>query len=478
MKNDSAPSAPAQPWARVVPLDTRSTPPPFPVDALPEPLASWVNAEAVATQTPPDVGAMLALTTVAAIVAGRRRVAVKPGWSEPLNLYTLIVLGSGEGKSPVERDALEPVREFQHRQIEAEVKRRRAEPRKNAKAEEPPLPRLLIDDCTPEALVKVMSEQGGKIAQISAEAGVFDTIAGRYARGVANLDVYLKAFSGDPIHVDRITRGSIYVRRPTLTVGLCAQPTVLAQLLKRDDPAGFRGRGLLARFFFSVPLSLVGYREADPPAVPDGLVQAWGALCMRLLALEGHDEPIGVAPDAYAALCRFKAELECRMREAGDLFSLRDWVSKLTGGVARVAGCLSLVNCANSANIEVPEMENAIRIGRYFIDHAKVAFGVAAEDELTRKARRILDWIRGEPRAEFSKRDAFEGVKGSARLFPRADELDAPLAVLCEHGFIRGRPPPETRGRGHPPSPMFDVNPEAHSRNSQKVAARTKPEGS
>ena len=41
---------------------------------------------------------------------------------------------------------------------------------------------------------RCLAEQGGRIALLSDEGGVFDMMAGRYARqGILNLDVYLKA---------------------------------------------------------------------------------------------------------------------------------------------------------------------------------------------------------------------------------------------------------------------------------------------
>jgi hypothetical protein len=47
--------------------------------------------------------------------------------------------------------------------------------------EVPPVPRLLADDITPEAAASLLAEQGGRLAIISAEGGIFDIIAGRYS---------------------------------------------------------------------------------------------------------------------------------------------------------------------------------------------------------------------------------------------------------------------------------------------------------
>ena len=48
--------------------------------------------------------------------------------------------------------------------------------------EVPPIPRLVADDITPEAAASLLAEQGGRLAIISAEGGIFDIIAGRYSQ--------------------------------------------------------------------------------------------------------------------------------------------------------------------------------------------------------------------------------------------------------------------------------------------------------
>ena len=63
--------------------------------------------------------------------------------------------------------------------------------------EVPPIPRLLADDITPEAAASLLAEQGGPLAIISAEGGIFDIIAGRYSsKAIPNMDLWLKAQLG------------------------------------------------------------------------------------------------------------------------------------------------------------------------------------------------------------------------------------------------------------------------------------------
>jgi replicative DNA helicase len=295
---DSAGSAAG--WDQPIPLSTTARPPAFPVQALPEWLAEFVQAEATATQTPPDLAGMLVLTALAAAAGGLAEVQVRPGWREPLNLFTVTALPPGNRKSAVFRDVARPLVNFDKDEtdrmqaiiLEAMTARRVAERQAEeatrqagkanggeaelaeavaaqARAEAivvPPTPRRLVDDATPEALASLLADHG-KVALLSSEGGVFDMMAGRYqSAGGPNLDVYLKAHAGDPIRVDRKTaRRTEYVAAPALTIGVTVQPEVLRAC--KDRP-GFRGRGLLARFLYAVPYSIVGYRRVGAPPVP------------------------------------------------------------------------------------------------------------------------------------------------------------------------------------------------------------------
>ena len=93
--------------------------------------------------------------------------------------------------------------------------------------EVPPIPRLLADHTTTEAAASLLAEQGGRLAIITAEGGIFDITAGRYLPKTSpNLDLWLKGHSGDPLRVDRRSRPPEHIPRPALTLGLMIQPAV------------------------------------------------------------------------------------------------------------------------------------------------------------------------------------------------------------------------------------------------------------
>jgi hypothetical protein len=106
-------------WGTIEPLGIVHVPP-FPVGVLPEVLADFVAAEAEATQTPPDLAAMLCLAVCAAAVAKKIEVCVRDDWLEPVNLFTVTVLEPGNRKSAVFSHATAPLREFEAQSVEQE----------------------------------------------------------------------------------------------------------------------------------------------------------------------------------------------------------------------------------------------------------------------------------------------------------------------------------------------------------------------
>jgi hypothetical protein len=512
-------------WDPPVPL-ADVTVPDFPIEALSDPLRAFVQAEAQATQTPPDLAGMLTLATCAAAVAKKVALCVQDGWIEPLNIWTVITQPPGTRKSAVFTDVTRPLRSHEAAELErlrsaveeAQSRRRIAEAALR-KAEEaaaraahkdreaaireaerlarevvqmvvPALPRYIADDVTPERLASLLHEQGGRIAVMSPEGDVFDQMAGRYSsNGGPNLGVYLKGHAGDDLRVDRVGRAAEYVRALALTLGLAVQPDVLRGLI---DKPGFRGRGLLGRFLYACPPDLLGRRQIDPPAVPNSVRRAYEIHVEALLRLPAGTDTSGrpiphllqLSTPALDQLHEFQRKVELELSEFGGLGTMRDWGGKLVGAVARIAGVLHLsehvANSADSANSahgvapwEVPisreTLCRAIRFGKYLIPHARAAYAMMGTDPKIERARLISNWIVRMGCELFSVRDAFNGLKGR---FQRVSELESALPLLVEHAHIRLQPTTKPSSRGRPPSPIYEVNPAIlipqYSHNPQK----------
>jgi replicative DNA helicase len=485
-------------WAPPVSFGPAGDLPQFPVNALPSWLGEYVTAVATATQTPPDLPGMLALAVLATVAAGAVEVQPRPGWQEPLCLFVAIGMDAGARKSSVFTALTRPVAEFERQQAAAAlpaitetVTLRRIADQAAAHAEAaaskapidqqeakqaeaiaraaeaanlivPPLPRWLVDDATPEALAGLLATYG-RIALLSPEGDVFDQMAGRYNQGAGpNLGVYLKGHAGDLLKVDRRGRPPEYIQRPCLTIGLTVQPEVLQGLASRP---GFRGRGLLARFLYSLPASLVGRRQAGAPTVPETVADRY-ALELQALAASlttpASDDPKVLTLDNQAAeqLLAFERDLEPRLADgSGDLAG---WAAKLAGATCRLAGLLHLAAHLREGwaqPINANTFAGAIQLADYLTDHAQAVFALMGADPRTDDARWLLDWISRTNQVQFSRRDAHQAARGR---FRKATDLEPTLTLLEEHGWLRRVNPEPSRdpqGRGRPPSPRFLVNP-------------------
>ncbi len=479
-------------WETIEPLGVTNVPP-FPVSVLPGILADFVAAEAEATQTPADLAAMLCLAVCAAAVAKKVEVRVRDQWLEPVNLFTVTVLEPGNRKSAVFSHTTAPLREFEAQLIEQErpeiarqlarcrqrerlmrVLEERAAKKGDAEAgqeaeqiaveldstPEPALPRLIVDDATSEKLGAMLAEQGGRIASMSPEGGVFDLMAGLYSKsGMPQFGVYLMGHAGDDLRVDRISRKGEHVKRPALTMGLAIQPTVLEGLLENS---AFRGRGLLARFLYSLPESRIGSRKIEPAPVPDSVNQPYHDVVWRLCELPWEPDQsqyLLLASDAWVLLRAFMQELEPELGAGGELDSAQDWGSKLAGAVVRIAGVLHCVIHAAGEPwlhpVAAGTMHSAIEIGNYAVVHALAAFEAMRADRGLSDAQYLLQWIQRHGKTEFAKLEAQQHGK---RRFKQANDIDAPLALLVRHNYIRPRPAAK-RGPGRPASPVYEVNP-------------------
>jgi replicative DNA helicase len=492
-------------WAPPIPFGMAGGVPAFPVQVLPGWLAEYVAAVATATQTPPDLAGMLALAVLATVAAGAVEVEPRPGWREPLCLFLAVGMDAGSRKSGVFTAMTRPVADFEREQAaaalpgitetavlrriadqvaataEAAAGKAPASQQEQARAEAiaraaeaaslvvPPLPRWLVDDATPEALAGLLAVYG-RIALLSPEGDVFDQMAGRYNQAAGpNLGVYLKGHAGDLLKVDRRGRPPEYVERPCLTIGLAVQPEVLRGLASRP---GFRGRGLLARFLYGLPESLVGRRQPGalpvPPAVADRYTLELQALAATLTTPAGPDAGEGPAVltfDQAAAelLLALERDLEPRLAaDTGDLAHLAGWAAKLAGATCRLAGLLHLAGNLRDGwarPIDGDTFAGAARLAGYLVDHARTAFDLMGADPWVDDARWLLDWISRTGQVQFSRRDAHQ----AARIrFRKAIDLELALALLEEHGWLRRVDPEPSRdphGRGRPASPRFLVNP-------------------
>lgn len=424
---------------------------------------------------------------------------------EPVNVYTAIIAKPSERKSAVIAQTMAPIYRYQREENarrramveeyrdKKDILERRIESIKKSassgrKAKNGPLGagddlRLLrhelenlekgaidfisltADDTTMEALTSKMVANGEKMALISSEGGIFNVMSGLYTGGRVNIDLILKAWSGDHVEVDRKGRPPEVLVNPALTINLMTQPKVLEAVMNNEE---FAGRGLNARFLYSIPKSVVGTRVFDAPDIPQQVIDDYNNLLLRILAIPDTGEPriIECTDEARDELRKIHDEIEPRL--IADLEPMGDWAGKYEGAVVRIAGLLHVCDHVERA-AEVPIPGETIRrtskIGEYFLAHAKVAYQLAGQmdDQPTRDAKYILKRLDSTGKTEISKRDLYDLCKGRVG-FETAEKMDPGLDVLIKRGYIKIERAPKSQNsqnsqnRGRP-SYMVYVNP-------------------
>lgn len=225
--DSSSPGDSEDGWPELRPIDMTVPLASLPPTLLPQWAGDYAAALAVATETPVELATGLILATAAVACARRLRIQVAPGHIETTNLWISIALDSGNRKSAVQTQVCAPLQAWERaRRTVAKQERQKIElqnknnqtlaraartqatkalgnPAAIAQALQsansyemliaplPVMPQLWTSDATPEKMGTLLADQGECMAWLSAEAGLFGMLGGRYAgAGGPNLDLF------------------------------------------------------------------------------------------------------------------------------------------------------------------------------------------------------------------------------------------------------------------------------------------------
>ena len=477
-------------WADPIPFDDLTLLPDYPVDVLPDVGKQMVSEVAEVAQIDAGLPGILYQSVLSACLGGKVTVDLK-SHTEPCHEFFAGILPSGERKSSVGNEMSRPLYEYQNeRQLEmrdeirdalnkhkilevrlaktqkqaanAEDQRERfkltAEAAAIAKqmADEPvpPTPVFIVDDTTTEKLGLLMSENNQSMAVISCEGGIFKLINGLYNDRDGNFDLYLKAHAGDPWSSHRIGRDSTSMDKPALTLGLAIQPDVLDEIGQNKH---FRGRGLLARFLFTMCKSQVGFRKRQTKTISESLRQKYKDHIYSLMNLPSNIL-LNLTPDAHKVWDEFYNDIERDLRPGGALENIQDWGSKLPGAVARIAGQLHIATHGaegSSKPISVNIVTASCILGAYFKEHAITAFDQMKEDSKISTAKKILTYLSRVKPQYFKGRDVLRHTYFKSRTM---DDVTPGINMLIERSYIK-KVTGEYIGIGRPESDSYMVNP-------------------
>lgn len=400
--------------------NTRAPVPGFPLDILPHFWRGWVVDTARSAGAPPDYVALALISTAAGLRGAGARVHVASGWSEPLVLWQALIGAPSSGKSP----AIAPLRA-----LLAELQQ--------------PAP--------PQDSEQPSDVAGGPLSNLADMAATDAKGAMLYCD--AHTDWLGQLAKGSSAARGELLRAWSASDRCPLGLLACLQPEQVPQMVRI-------GAELAARFLFTWPHPPPYCRLHERKVAADG--DALAAL-RRLIAIPPTVEaPLVLTFDEHAArpFDSFLARLHAELSDAEGLDQA--WQGKGGGTVARIMGCLALLDWSTGPSEAPPGaigralVEHAIALWTdYMRPHARAVLNLAAPDNVDRKARQVVRWLRALGVTNVSREDVRrEALNRSVN----AANTDQVLYRLRAAGIVKQVHYEIPSHGGRPPN-RWEVNP-------------------
>ena len=416
----------------------------------------------------------------------------KPDHTEPITLYSLILANPAERKSPVMKLIKAPFVEFvceyntanrqqiyasqeQHSKLEAEIAEMQS--KDSCSPDEIAAKRVAldntrvlkfrnacVDDITPEAMAALLADNGS-LLMLSDEAGVFKNFGGRYQNGVPNLDLLLKAWGGESYQKNRCNNAPLILDRPYLSVCLCGQPYILEELMQNK---AFLQSGLIARFLYCFPRTYVGQRHYGSKSLNSDISADYRNIVYRALKAKvaqteivGSDEiMLNFNEEAGKAFADYY-DRHIEPSLLTDFAECPDWGGKYHGLILRLCGLIHCIKCVTdnvppqNKAVDMQTLGQAIDLAKYFKKQAIYAYSSVCSDGVVANAEYILKRLRSNGIMQMDARE----LQRLCRKFKSTSEIEEPLEMLIECGYLREMAAEEHSGRGRKPSTRYEVNP-------------------
>lgn len=270
---------------------------------------------------------------------------------------------------------------------------------------------------------------------------------------------YLNAYSSAPIKVNRLTRSTLFIERPVLSLLGFIQPGPYAQIVREAQRVDSKGADGLLQRFMTVLVRERAWQE-ERPEIPEEAKEAYHALIFRLYDLlhSGDELVLGFTEEAQEIWYEWENETERAKRAPEISDAWRGLLSKRKGLTARLALLLSLV-WEEEGEISKDSLFRAILTVKLVEEHTKKVWGEAVGGRSPALFKLAEKLKRGELTA-FTLRHLYTN---SVAGITSASEARRVVGELVEAGWVL--PDPENPQR-------FLVNPKC-----RVALAQVTPEG-
>lgn len=413
--------------------------PPFPYASFPPWARDFILEAARAFQVDPGMVGSAVLACLATAVQAKYDVQPKPDHIEQLSLQFIIIAPSGSLKTPVFKLVFAPAYQYEEELIR-HIRECEDEPVQSST----PLPTIIIDDCTPEALAIRLQQNYGRIGIVSAEGNIFGVLSGRYSKS-PDYNILAKGYSGDPVRYDRVLRDTTAVPHPHVSCCIGMQPHLFASLIENT---ALDSQGILARWCMAEFHNPLSPREYDTPSVKEDTIHNYNIHIGALFVLAVPHEPrhLKLSPDAFAYFREVFKGIEItriEKEQAEKNGTIVRWINKKAGCILRLAGLLHVSNDQLTTEITIAELTAAVELAEWYYENAVRL--LSSQNRVISNALSLWTQLRS-IRAEDNsiaysqvthdccriKRFQISGTKR-----PDYDAINQALNELIEHGYVR-----------------------------------------
>ncbi len=410
---------------------------PFPVEMLPATLREMAGEISKVALVPESLAVMNVLGFVSSSIGGGLLIDSGGGRITPANLFLLGIAESGTGKGrafsiasqafaaieaeeidrweneglPEVKKDLRLIEKDLKRQEKAldqeggslgrdeigreiqELERRKADLEKSLAVESG----FSVADITKEKLAITMERQPGQaLASLSPEGrGVIDVLMGKYGKGQeSDEDLYLSAYSGEPVKVSRVGRSPVNLSTPCLAVLWLIQPDKARKLTESE---AITESGLLPRFLICDSKAEVMDEPEEPDSMKERTLEKWGGLIRDLLETfrVSGDTPMTIraAKEARRLIVGFRNESNARTRGDGDLRDITPFVARWAENAWRLALVLHAGEYGKQAgnhDLREDTARRAVEIVKWFSREQLAILASKRNDRNRKRLMRLL----------------------------------------------------------------------------------------
>lgn len=352
-------------------------------------------------------------------------------------LYLLTIAESGEGKTTINKQIMEPFHTFmselnkdyvnrvaeykvdlelwrlRKKVLERNVKssyvnpddeeRESVEDMENAfilhlrnEPQKPERLTILYEDTTLKAFTDGVA--------VCSHAGIISDEAIIFFRGYASnqFGIFNKGWE-EGEHVQKRADGTFIFIKPCITFSLMAQPKVVNHYFEKEGGLA-KDVGFLPRFLFASAKSTIGSRT-------DNINFSRSRQCLenfhgriRVLLSQQKESILNntyekktliLSDKALEIRNQLKNEIEGKMVEGKELYHIRDIVSKSSANAARMAAIFHYFSNDRSSELGADYMASACNIMRWYLEQARKIFYTLSEDyQFEKDAKEIYVWVR------------------------------------------------------------------------------------